>query len=285
MISAVLEPFQYEYMRNAILAAIGIGALCGVLSCFLMLKGWSLIGDALSHSVVPGVVGAYMLGLPLALGAFLSGALAAGIMRYLEEETPLKSDVIIGVVFTTFFGAGLFVLSIYPLPISVQTITMGNILAIPPADLYQMTGMVALCLLVIGVMWRSFMLVFFDSVQAHVLGWSVWMYSTAFFGILAVAVVSAMQTVGALLVVAMVIVPGATMYICINRFERLMVGAGAMGALTAGIGAYLSFHLNGATGGVIILLQVGIFSIVFIANLFGWFRSETSQVLHVVSDD
>lgn len=276
MIQAVLEPFYYEYMRNAIVASLLIGALCGVLSCFLMLKGWSLIGDALSHAVVPGVIGAYVLGLPLALGAFVSGALAAGVMRYLEEFTPLKSDAVIGIVFTTFFGAGLFVLSIHPIPISIQTITMGNILSISPSALYEIMGIVTLCLCVIGIMWRSFMLVFFDTVQAHVLGWSVRLYSTLFFAILAVAVVSALQTVGALLVVAMVIIPGATVYLMVDRFDHLLVWSGLMGAGTGSVGAYLSYHLNGATGGVIILLQVVIFTVVFCTSRSRVFRSETS---------
>lgn len=259
MILAMLEPFSYEYMRHALLVSTLVGLLCGVLSCFLMLKGWSLIGDALSHAVVPGVVGAYLIGLPLAVGAFVSGALAAAIMRFIEDQTPLKADVIIGIVFTSFFGVALFVLSITPLPITVQTIAMGNVLALSPEDVWQITLTVIGCLLVLIVMWRSFLLVFFDTIQAHALGWSVRFYMIMFYALLSVAVVSALQTVGAFLVVAMVIIPGASMYLVIDRFGPLLLSAGLVGGLSCLCGTYLSFYLNGATGGIIILIQITVF--------------------------
>ena len=133
-----LEPFSYGYMLNAMWVSALVGGVCAFLAAFLMLKGWSLIGDALSHSVVPGVAGAYMLGLPFALGAFLAGGLAAGAMLFLTERSGLKTDVIIGLIFTSFFGLGLFIVSISPVSIDLQSITMGNILAITPSDTLQL---------------------------------------------------------------------------------------------------------------------------------------------------
>ncbi|EEW1991290.1 iron/manganese ABC transporter permease subunit SitC, partial [Escherichia coli] len=137
--NVLLEPFSYEYMLNAMWVAAMVGGLCAFLSCYLMLKGWSLIGDALSHSIVPGVAGAYMLGLPFSLGAFFSGGLAAGSMLFLNQRTRLKEDAIIGLIFSSFFGLGLFMVSLNPTSVNIQTIVLGNILAIAPADILQLT--------------------------------------------------------------------------------------------------------------------------------------------------
>ncbi|MDG1973305.1 MAG: metal ABC transporter permease, partial [Paracoccaceae bacterium] len=151
------EPFGYNYMTNAMWVSALVGGVCAFLSAFLMLKGWSLIGDALSHSVVPGVAGAYMLGLPFALGAFVAGGLAAASMLFLSERSGLKVDVIIGLIFTSFFGLGLFIVSLNPISVSVQTITMGNILAITPEDTLQLAiiGFVSLTILLLK--WKDIM--------------------------------------------------------------------------------------------------------------------------------
>ncbi|MCX8984637.1 metal ABC transporter permease, partial [Citrobacter portucalensis] len=132
------EPFGYQYMLNAMWVSAMVGGLCAFLSCYLMLKGWSLIGDALSHSIVPGVAGAYMLGLPFALGAFLSGGLAAGSMLFLNQRSRLKEDAIIGLIFSSFFGIGLFMVSLNPMSVNIQTIILGNVLAIAPEDILHL---------------------------------------------------------------------------------------------------------------------------------------------------
>ena len=155
--STLLEPFAYSYMTNAMWVSALVGALCAFLSGYLMLKGWSLIGDALSHSVVPGVAGAYMLGLPFALGAFLSGGLAAAAMLFLSDRSGLKVDVIIGLIFTAFFGLGLFMVSINPMAVSIQTITMGNILAISPGDTLQLVLIGVISLAVLLLKWKDLM--------------------------------------------------------------------------------------------------------------------------------
>ncbi len=262
--SILLEPFAYSYMTNAMWVSALVGALCAFLSGYLMLKGWSLIGDALSHSVVPGVAGAYMLGLPFALGAFLSGGLAAGAMLFLSDRSGLKVDVIIGLIFTAFFGLGLFMVSINPMAVSIQTITMGNILAISPGDTLQLVLIGVISLAVLLLKWKDLMVTFFDENHARSIGLKPGLLKVVFFMLLSAAVVAAMQTVGAFLVIAMVVTPGATAYLLCDRFPRLLMLSVAIGAGTSFAGAYLSYFLNGATGGVIVTLQTLIFLATFV---------------------
>jgi manganese/iron transport system permease protein len=259
-----LEPFSYGYMTNAMWVSALVGGVCAFLSCFLMLKGWSLIGDALSHSVVPGVAGAYMLGLPFALGAFLSGGLAAAAMLLLTERSGLKPDVIIGLIFTSFFGLGLFMVSVSPVPVDIMTITMGNILAITPEDTLQLAVIGFVSLAVLLVIWKDLVVVFFDETHARTVGLHPRLLKGVFFMLLSASVVAAMQTVGAFLVIAMVVTPGATAYLLCDRFERLIVTSVSIGTLTSFVGAYASYFLDGATGGVIVCLQTLIFLIVFV---------------------
>ncbi|WP_404819161.1 metal ABC transporter permease [Vibrio tritonius] len=166
----LLEPFQYQYMLNAIWVSALIGGVCGFLSAYLMLKGWSLIGDALSHSIVPGVAGAYMLGLPFAFGAFLSGALAAVGILFLSQHSKLREDAIIGLIFTSFFGLGLFLVSLFPTAVNIQTIVLGNILAITPFDTVQLVIIAVISLAVLLVKWKDLMVVFFDENHAKSIG-------------------------------------------------------------------------------------------------------------------
>lgn len=264
MISVLLEPFAYNYMTNAMWVSALVGGVCAFLSAFLMLKGWSLIGDALSHSVVPGVAVAYMLGLPFALGAFVAGGLAAGAMLFLSERSGLKVDVIIGLIFTSFFGLGLFIVSISPVSVSIQTITMGNILAITPEDTLQLAIIALVSLVILLAKWKDVMVTFFDESHARSIGLKPGMLKAVFFALLAACVVAAMQTVGALLVIAMVVTPGATAYLLCDRFPRLIATSVAIGVLTSFFGAYASYFLDGATGGIIVALQTLVFLIVFV---------------------
>ncbi len=260
----LLEPFAYGYMTNAMWVSALVGGVCAFLSAYLMLKGWSLIGDALSHSVVPGVAGAYMLGLPFALGAFIAGGLAAGAMLLLSERSGLKVDVIIGLIFTSFFGLGLFIVSINPIAISIQTITMGNILAITPEDTLQLAIIGFVTLAVLLVKWKDLMVTFFDESHARTIGLNPGLLKAVFFMLLSASVVAAMQTVGAFLVIAMVVTPGATAYLLCDRFPRLIAVSVLIGASTSFIGAYISYFLDGATGGVIVCLQTLLFLIAFV---------------------
>jgi manganese/iron transport system permease protein len=263
MIEVLLQPFTYGYMFDAMWVSALVGGVCAFLSAYLMLKGWSLIGDALSHSIVPGVAGAYMLGLPFALGAFAAGGLAAGAMLFLNQRSGLKEDTIIGLIFTSFFGLGLFMVSLSPTSVSVQTITLGNILAITPSDKWQLViiGLVTLAILLLK--WKDLMVTFFDENHARSIGLKPDLLRIVFFTLLSASCVAALQTVGAFLVIAMVVTPGATGYLLTDRFPNLLVISVTIGSITSFVGAYLSFFLDGATGGLIVSLQTVIFLIVF----------------------
>tara|TARA_B100001079_G_scaffold66614_1_gene56740 strand:+ start:2185 stop:3054 length:870 start_codon:yes stop_codon:yes gene_type:complete len=271
MIDTLLEPFSYGYMTSAILVSTIVGGLCAFLSAYLMLKGWSLIGDALAHSVVPGVAGAYLLGLPFAIGAFISGGLAASLMLFLSERSGLKTDVVIGIIFTAFFGVGLFVVSLYPMSISIETIIMGNILAISYSDMLQLLIIGSISLVILFLKWRDLMVVFFDESHARTVGLSPSRLKIVFFTLLSASIVAALQTVGAFLVIAMVVTPGATAYLICDRFPKLILLSVLIGSVTCFTGAYLSFFIDGATGGIIVVLQTIVFLGVFlIAPKYGY---------------
>ncbi|MCQ7457017.1 iron/manganese ABC transporter permease subunit SitC [Salmonella enterica] len=260
----LVEPFDYQYMLNAMWVSAMVGGLCAFLSCYLMLKGWSLIGDALSHSIVPGVAGAWMLGLPFSLGAFLSGGLAAGSMLFLNQRSRLKEDAIIGLIFSSFFGVGLFMVSLNPMSVNIQTIILGNVLAIAPADIAQLAIIGAVSLTILLLKWKDLMVVFFDETHARSIGLNPGRLKLLFFTLLSVSTVAALQTVGAFLVICLVVTPGATAWLLTDRFPRLLMIAVVIGSLTSFRGAWLSYWLDGATGGIIVVMQTLLFITAFI---------------------
>ncbi|CNN11326.1 iron/manganese ABC transporter permease subunit SitC [Salmonella enterica subsp. enterica serovar Typhimurium] len=260
----LVEPFGYQYMLNAMWVSAMVGGLCAFLSCYLMLKGWSLIGDALSYSIVPGVAGAWMLGLPFSLGAFLSGGLAAGSMLFLNQRSRLKEDAIIGLIFSSFFGVGLFMVSLNPMSVNIQTIILGNVLAIAPADIAQLAIIGAVSLTILLLKWKDLMVVFFDETHARSIGLNPGRLKLLFFTLLSVSTVAALQTVGAFLVICLVVTPGATAWLLTDRFPRLLMIAVVIGSLTSFLGAWLSYWLDGATGGIIVVMQTLLFITAFI---------------------
>jgi manganese/iron transport system permease protein len=271
VIEAALEPFGYNYMVNAMWVSALVGGVCAFLSAYLMLKGWSLIGDALSHAIVPGVAGAYMLGLPFSLGAFIAGGLAAGAMLFLNQRTKLREDAIIGLIFTSFFGLGLFMVSLSPASVNIQTIVLGNILAITATDTLQLVIISVVTLAILTFKWKDLMVSFFDENHARSIGLRPGLLRAVFFTLLAASTVAALQTVGAFLVIAMVVTPGATAYLLTDRFPRLIVISIVIGASTSFIGAYASYFIDGATGGIIVVLQTLIFlSAFFLAPKHGY---------------
>ena len=261
--SELLVPFGYDYMLKAMWVSALVGGTCAFLSAFLMLKGWSLMGDALGHSIVPGVAGAYLLKLPYAAGAFAAGLLAALGMAFVRSQTRLREDAIIGLVFTSFFAAGLLLVSINPTAVNVQSIVLGNILGISDEDALQVVIISAVTLAILLVKWKDLMVVFFDESHARTVGINAGALKIMFFALLAACTVAALQTVGACLVIAMVVTPGATAYLLTDRFGRLLVLSVAIGAGTSFVGAYLSYFLDGATGGVIVTLQTLLFLAAF----------------------
>ena len=260
----LLEPFAYNYMFNAIWVSALVGGVCAFLSCYLMLKGWSLIGDALSHSIVPGVAGAYMLGLPFSIGAFFSGGLAAATMLFLNQRTRLREDTIIGLIFSSFFGLGLFMVSLNPTSVNIQTIVLGNILAIAPSDTIQLAVIGFVSLAILLVKWKDLMVTFFDENHARSIGLNPVLLKGLFFTLLSVTTVAALQTVGAFLVICMVVTPGATAYLLTDRFPKLLMISVALGSVTCAVGTYISYFLDGATGGIIVVLQTILFLFAFV---------------------
>lgn len=264
MLEYLLEPFSYEYMQKAMWISAAVGGICAFLSAYLMLKGWSLIGDALSHSVVPGVAIAYAFSLPYALDAFFAGILAALSILWIKSISKLKEDAVIGFIFSTFFALGLLIISLNPTSINVQNIILGNILGIADEDIYQVAIIMLICLVLLLIFWKDLLLIFFDETQAITVGLSPLFYKVLFFTLLSACVVAALQTVGAILVIAMVITPGATAYLLTDKFKTLIKIAVALGAITGFVGVYLSYYLDGATGGVIVTLQTLLFLLAFL---------------------
>lgn len=260
----LLTPFHYEYMLKAIVVSALIGGVCAFLSCYITLKGWSLMGDALSHSVVPGVATAYILGLPFALGAFATGLLAAAGMGFVKAHTRIREDATIGVVFTSFFALGLLLISLFPSNVDLRTIILGNILAISDPDIAQVLILSGLALLILGFKWKDLMLFCFDANQARAIGLNTSALHFLLLTLLSAVAVAALQTVGACLVVAMLVTPGATAYLLTDRFGKMIGLAVLMGAGTSFLGAYASYFFNGATGGCIVVLQ----TLLFLAALF-----------------
>lgn len=262
--SELLAPFEYGYMVKAIWVSGLVGATCAFLSAYLMLKGWSLMGDALAHSIVPGVAAAYILKVPFAAGAFFAGFIAAIGMWFVRQNTKLREDAIIGIVFTSFFAAGLLMVSINPTSVNVQSIVLGNILGISDEDAFQVVVIAGVSLAILLLVWKDLMVIFFDESHARSVGLNPTAFKILFFTLLSACTVAALQTVGACLVIAMVVTPGATAYLLTDRFGRLLALSVAIGGLTSVVGAYLSFFLDGATGGVIVCLQTLLFFAAFV---------------------
>jgi len=262
-LTELLVPFSYNYMLKAMWVSALVGGVCAFLSAYLMLKGWSLMGDALAHSIVPGVAAAYIIGAPFAVGAFFAGILASLGMTFVKQKSRLREDAVIGLVFTTLFALGLLMASIWPTSVSIQTIVLGNILAIADEDVVQVAIIASISFVVLAFIWKDLMVTFFDESHARSIGINTALLKIVFFTLLSACTVAALQTVGACLVIAMVVTPGATAYLLTDRFGWLIVISIALGVTTSFVGAYISYFVDGATGGVIVSLQTVLFLTAF----------------------
>lgn len=257
-------PLQHAFMLKALGISALVGAVCAALSCFLILKGWALMGDAVSHAVLPGVVLAYAFNLPLAVGAFIFGLLSVWLIGFIESQSRVKEDTVIGIVFTGFFALGLILVSKIRSSLDLTHILFGNVLGISQSDLIQ-TGLISLITLTVLFLLRKDLLLFcFDPIQARSLGLNTQFLYYALLSLLSLTAVAGLQTVGIILVVAMLITPGATAYLLCDRFDRMLAVAVASGVFSSAGGAYLSYHLDGSTGGCIVLLQTLLFLIALI---------------------
>lgn len=258
------EPLSYAFMQRALFAAILIGAVCSVLSCYLVLKGWSLMGDAISHAVLPGVVVSFVLGLPLAVGAFAAGLLCAVATGYLKENSRVKEDTVMGIVFSGMFGFGLVLFSKVETDQHLNHILFGNMLGITGRDLVEVGIIAGITLLVVIAKWRDLLLYCFDPAHARAVGLPLPVIHYGLLVLLALTIVASIKAVGIILVVAMLIAPGATAYLLTNRFSRMLMIAAAVAIGSSVAGTLISFHVDGATGPCIVLVQAFVFVLAFL---------------------
>lgn len=248
-------PFSHGFMQNALITAVAVGAVCAVLSCFVVLKGWSLMGDAVSHAVLPGVIVAFWLGLPMALGAFVAGLFCAVSVGYLKNHTRIKEDTLMGIVFAGMFALGLVLFHKIGGDQHLKHILFGNLLGVKRDILWQTLAICAVIFAIIILKKKDFLLYCFDASHTRVAGLSVNMLHYGLLILLSATIVAAMQAVGVILVVAMLISPGITAFVLCKRFNAMLLVAIASSCLTSVLGVIVSYHLDSATGATIILLQ------------------------------
>jgi manganese transport system permease protein len=256
-IDFLFEPFGYDFMVRALATTLTASIVCAVLSCWLVLIGWSLMGDAVSHAVLPGVVLAYIVGAPFALGAVIFGFLAVALIGAVK-------DAAIGIVFTTLFALGLVLISVTPSQTDLNHIIFGNLLGVSWSDVIQIVVLGAVTFAILVAKRRDFTLYAFDPTHAHAIGLNPRILGAVLLALLALTSVVALQAVGVILVVAMLIIPGATAYLLTDRFGRMLVIAPVTSAVCAVIGLYLSYYLDTASGGMVVLTQGAVFALVYL---------------------
>lgn len=258
--SGLMEPLQLGFMVRAIWVSAFVGTVCAVLSCYITLKGWSLMGDAVSHAVVPGVVLSYALGIPFSVGAFIFGFGATVAIGYIKSQTRLKEDAVIGVIFTGFFAFGLVLATKIPSNIDLFHILFGNVLGISTQDIIQTVATGLLTLAIILFRRKDLLLFCFDPNHAKAIGLNTQLMYYTLLSVLALTTVTALQTAGIVLVVAMLVTPGATAYLLSDRFDRMLMISVAVSVLSCFFGTYASYYLDASTGGCIVVLMTLFFT-------------------------
>lgn len=264
LIDILLEPLRYEFMLRALSATAIAAIVCAVLSCWLVLIGWSLMGDAVSHAVLPGVVLAYVLGAPFAIGALVFGFVAVALIGIIRGTSRVKEDAAIGIVFTTLFALGLVLISVTPSQTDLNHILFGNVLGVSAGDLVQIGVLAAVAFAVLFIKRRDLTLFAFDPIHTFAIGLSPRLLSGLLLGVLALTAVVALQVVGVVLVVAMLIIPGATAHLLTDRFGRMLVIAPVLSAASSIVGIYLSYWVDASSGGLVVLVQGVVFAAVYL---------------------
>jgi len=257
-------PLAYPFMQRALIVSVMVGAVCAVLSCYLVLKGWSLMGDAISHAVLPGIVIAFLLGLPLALGAFAAGLSCALATGYLKENSRVKEDTVMGIVFSGMFGLGLVIFTKVDTDQHLSHILFGNVLGVSVQDLVETAIIAGFTLAVMLLKRRDFLLYCFDVNHARAIGLPVRALHYGLLILLSMTIVAALKAVGIILVIAMLVAPGAIAYLLTDSFERMLVIAAAAAVGSSALGTLVSFHIDGATGACIVLIQFLLFVLAFL---------------------
>jgi manganese/iron transport system permease protein len=257
----VATPLSYGFMQRALLVAMLTGAVCAVLSCYLVLKGWSLMGDAVSHAVLPGIVLAFVLGLPLAVGAFAAGLFCAVATGWLKENSRVKEDTVMGIVFSGMFGLGLVLFTKVETDQHLLHILFGNMLGVTTQDLIETAIVAGITLAIVLAKRRDLLLYCFDPRHARAVGLPVEWLHYGLLVLLSLTIVASLKAVGVILVVAMLVAPGATAYLLTRRFDHMLLIAATVAILSSALGTIVSFHINGSTGPCIVLIQAGIFAL------------------------
>lgn len=264
ILAFILEPLQYGFLTRALVVTVAAAVVAAVLSCWLILMGWSLMGDAVSHAVLPGVALSYIVGIPFSIGAFVFGALAVGLISGVRGTTRLKADTVIGVVFTGLFAVGLAIVSATPSQVDLMHILFGNVLGVTAGELWQVLVLGALTLAVLLFKRRDLTLLAFDRTHAHVIGLNTRFLSVLLLGMLTLTIVVGLQAVGIILIVAMLITPGATAFLLTRSFDRMLLIAVVL-TVTASVGGiYVSYYLDIATGASVVLCQALVFTAVYL---------------------
>ena len=266
IIDLLWEPLQYEFMVRALVTTVIAAIVCAVLSCWLVLVGWSLMGDAVAHAVLPGVVLAYILGAPFAVGALVFGFLAVALIGVIRGTSRVKEDAAIGIVFTTLFALGLVLVSVTPSQTDLNHIVFGNILGVSNGDLLQIAILAAVAFAVLIFKQRDLTLYAFDPTHAFAIGLSPRVLGALLLGVLALTAVVALQVVGVILVVAMLIIPGATAYLLTDRFGRMLIIAPVMSVVSSVVGIYLSYWIDASSGGLVVVVQGVVFTAVYLLS-------------------
>jgi manganese/iron transport system permease protein len=257
--NAFFEPFQFAFMQDALIVGSVVAAMCAVLSCFLILKGWSLMGDAISHAVLPGIVLAYIAGLPLAIGAFIAGLGCAVGTGFIKQHSRIKEDTVMGVVFTGLFAFGLVLFSRTPSDMHLDHILVGNILGITRSQVWQTLALGSCVLAVTLVLRRDLLLICFDPAQAKVLALNERFLNYLLLSLISLAIVVSLQAVGIILVVAMLVTPGSIAHLWTDRFDHMLAIAVVAAVSSTMVGVLISYHIDASTGGCIVLVQAFVF--------------------------
>lgn len=279
LFETLLIPFQFGFMVNAMVIAVLIAIPAALLSCFLVLKGWSLMGDAISHAVFPGVVIAYIVGLPFAIGAFIAGMACALATGYLKENSRVKQDTVMGIVFSGMFAFGLVLYVKIQSDVHLDHILFGDILGVGVADLVETGLIAALTAVIILLKWRDLLLHAFDPAQAKAVGLPVRLLHYGLLCLISLTVVGALKGVGIILAISLLIAPGAIAFLLARSFGRMLVIAVTVAVLCAFFGVYISLFIDSAPAPTIVLLMTIVFIIAFVVTSIRTRRIETGSAL------
>ena len=272
----LLDPLTHDFMRRALMVSALVGGVCGLLSCYMTLKGWALMGDAVSHAVMPGVVVAYALGLPFSLGAFVFGVGSVALIGFVKQKSRIKEDTVIGLVFTGFFALGLVLVSKIKSNIDLMQILFGSPLGISRSDVNQTLIISFIVISILLIFRKDLMLYCFDAKHARSIGINTGILHYLLLTLLSLSAVVGLQTVGIILVVAMLITPGATAYLLTDRFDQMTLLAVISSSFSSILGVYISYWSDIETGGSIVLVQTLIFLIAFLfAPRYGIFKKQS----------